>query len=341
MLSHLEGNWDFHRENKTVDIVKRLGVIAPRNIHLKGHPIDTPSSFFNPSFLIEDEKIILYGRVILGYFTYTSAIAEVVIPHHDLKTISKHSYSAKIKIYPDNKYDLWGTEDPRVYVVNGEKLLTYCGRTINYFNKSIEIEKTTPLTAVYHNSIWRKNCVFKPSLELKEIVISDKDAFIVKTRKGLKLFHRIHIKNSGFHLVVSDIKEDIWRNDKLREIEVENTRIIFEPKDFEDKIGWSTPPVEIDGIYIFFLHAVERELKRYKIFAVMIDEELELKAATPVYIMEPREIYEIHGDRPYTIFPCGAQLFDDKIILSYGAGDSLVAFGEVDLNELLSLSIPI
>ncbi|RLF40478.1 MAG: glycosidase, partial [Thermoplasmata archaeon] len=58
---------------------------------------------------------------------------------------------------------------------------------------------------------------------------------------------------------------------------------------------------------------------------------------TPYYIMEPKEIYEIFGDRPHTIFPCGAQKLDDKILLSYGAGDSVLAFGEVDVEELLSL----
>ncbi|MEM4101061.1 MAG: glycosidase, partial [Desulfurococcaceae archaeon] len=54
------------------------------------------------------------------------------------------------------------------------------------------------------------------------------------------------------------------------------------------------------------------------------------------YIMEPRTPYEVYGDRPFTVFPCGAQIVDDKVIVAYGAADYLVGFGAIDLAELMS-----
>ncbi|MNN90454.1 hypothetical protein D3C81_2084040 [compost metagenome] len=63
-----------------------------------------------------------------------------------------------------------------------------------------------------------------------------------------------------------------------------------------------------------------------------------VKAVTPTYIMEPKLLYEIFGDRPYTIFSCGLwRLSRDKILISYGAGDYMIGLGEIDLNELLGI----
>ena len=60
-------------------------------------------------------------------------------------------------------------------------------------------------------------------------------------------------------------------------------------------------------------------------------------SVSPVYIMEPREDYEIYGDRPYVIFPCGAILVDDSVLVSYGAADSFIGFAWVKLGELMAI----
>ena len=61
-----------------------------------------------------------------------------------------------------------------------------------------------------------------------------------------------------------------------------------------------------------------------------------VRAVTPRYIMAPREPYEVYGDRPYTVFPCGAARIDDKLLVSYGAADYMVAFALIDVDELLA-----
>lgn len=335
MFTHMEGDGEFHRENRTIDIVKRIGVITPNNVRLKKHPVGKPVSIFNPSFIIRNDELIVYARTILGYFTYASVITEIFIPIEKLNEISKIEHPAEIKIFPDNRYDIWGVEDPRATEIDGKICITYCGRTVNYFNQSVWRERTLPITAIL-SSGWKKICVYRLPKEMRGFVISDKDAFVVKTKYGYKLFHRLHMKDDNFYLVIGDIDGKMEERE-LKEVEVKNTSLVMRPADFEEKIGWSTPPVRIGKYLILFLHGVDKEMKRYRVFAVAMDEKLRLKAVTPYYIMEPKEIYEIFGDRPHTIFPCGAQKLDDKILLSYGAGDSVLAFGEIDVEELLSL----
>ena len=72
------------RENKTKDIVKRLGVITAKRVYLKKYPIENPITIFNPAMLIKEDTLILFGRIILGYFTYASAVAEFKVPLGDI-----------------------------------------------------------------------------------------------------------------------------------------------------------------------------------------------------------------------------------------------------------------
>lgn len=53
--------------------------------------------------------------------------------------------------------------------------------------------------------------------------------------------------------------------------------------------------------------------------------------------MEPRELYEVYGDRPLVVFPCGLIRIDDKAIVIYGAADFVIGFGELDINEVLGI----
>jgi len=329
---------DIKRENKTIDIVKRRGVITANKVHLKKYPIDNPVTIFNASMMVDEDELIVYGRIVLGYFTYASAVAEFRVPIKDVfNNLFTCHYTAEIVLYPNNKFDLWGVEDPRVYEIDGKWLITYSGRTVNYFDPTIRVERTLPVTAILDKEGWRKLCVFRMPEALRGFVISDKDAFLVKMKDGLKLFHRPHMRDERFYLAMSDVPEDIFSLAEFRDISVENTTLVLEHAEFEDKIGWGTPPVKVDGEYLFLLHSVDAETKVYKVFAMLMNDNAEVTAVTPYYIMEPKESYEVYGDRPFTVFPCGAQLIDNSLIVSYGAGDSAIGIGEIDVSELMSI----
>lgn len=328
----------FKRENKTVDIVKRIGAITADRIHLKRYPKDNPVTAFNPGLILVDGELKLYVRIVLGYFTYASAVAEITIPLEEVEANAfPGHYSGDIVVFPDNRYDIWGVEDPRVYRIGDEIMMTYCGRTVSYFDPSIRVERTLPVCAKKVDKKWKKTCVFRFPRDMRSFVVSDKDAFLVKTKDGIKLFHRPHMRDENFYLTVSDVDGEGELGDGgLKEIPLKNTAIAYEAAEFEEKIGWGTPPVKVDNEYLFFVHAVARELKFYRVFALLMDEDLNVVSVTPHYIMEPREIYEVYGDRPYTIFPCGAEIVDDKIIISYGAADSAVGLGEIKIDEIMS-----
>lgn len=330
------------REFKTVDIVKRIGVITANRVSLENYPVNNPVTIFNPSIQVEEDIVKLYARIVLGYFTYASSVAYMEIPLSNLNEeyINKNNYSAEIIVYPSIRYDFWGVEDPRVYRIDDKLLMTYSGRTVNYFNPAIRTERTLLVTASFEGEKWKKFWVFRLPEGLRGFIISDKDGFIVKVKNKFFIFHRPHLTDEKYYLTISKLPNNLLQKttDRLEEVLVNETVVAMEPADFESKLGWATPPIPVGKEYLILLHGVCKEIECYRVLAVLVScEDLKVTAVTPHYIMEPKMTYEIYGDRPYTVFPCGIQRIDDKLIVSYGAADSAIGIGEIDLSELLSI----
>jgi len=338
------------REFKTIDIVKRVGVLSPSRVHLKNYPIDNPISIFNPTLIIKNDVVKLYARIILGYFMYVSAIAEVEIPLQDILTgaINVTHYPAELILYPSIKYDIWGVEDPRAQIIDGKYIITYVGRTINYFNPAIRRERTLPIVAISSTGkLWFKSYIFTLPLNLRLNVISDKDAVLLKVDNRLFILHRPHMSNEEHYLVYSEVPEDIARSFNEREtpteIEVMNTTILLYPAKFEIKLGWATPPIQIkNNEFIIFIHGVDSQIEGYRVLAAKIeyfkDEGLVITEVTPYYVMEPKLTYETFGDRPYVVFPCGVWRLDkNNLLIVYGAADYVTGFGVISLDDLLSV----
>lgn len=341
------------RRFETEDVVERKGVVPPDHVYLNNYPIPHPLTAFNPALDVKDGRAVVYARIILGYFMYVSAIVRMEVPLSDVLSsgVTNNHYVAELIVTPSMKYDIWGVEDPRFVRWGGRSYMVYTGRTVNYFNPAIRRERTLPVLAVSERGIrWAKKAVFVLPVIFRRHVISDKDAFVVDTGGGdsVLVFHRPHTDDERYYLLVSkvgreDFNKAVQAGEPQRpvELEVNDSRVVLNEAEFEEKLGWATPPVEVEpGRYVVFVHAVDRFTFAYRLLAVqfrVVNGDVVLEAVTPKYIMEPKEPYEVFGDRPYTIFPCGAAKVDDAILLTYGAADYMVGFGLVKTDVLLSV----
>jgi len=353
MFKHADGAVELSasRTPEVKDIAERLGYVAPTRIHLNNYPKDNPIAAFNPTMYLDRDYLKVFARIIVGYYMYVSAVALIDIPLEDVldKHVTNAHYSADLVVYPTIRYDVWGVEDPRVSLVDSDVVaMVYTGRGINYFNPAIRQERTLPVVAVSraqgNGRKWKKKAVFVLPSHLRSHVVSDKDAFLVRTPDGnLWLFHRPHTDDERNHLVVSRVTEDPTRVEGVKEIVVEDTRIILDPAPFELKLGWAAPPIYLGGDkYLVLIHAIEKINYTYNVFAAVLRYEGAEKGfravgVTKSYIMGPKMIYEIYGDRPLVVFPCGVVEVDNQLIVSYGAADYVVAFAKIDKQQLLSL----
>lgn len=321
------------REFKTVDLMRRVAVITPSMVKLANHPVRHPVAVFNPALFLGDSELLILARVVLGYYKYVSAIAEFRLDLNDvLEGEVPEEIEARITVVPRDWFDIWGAEDPRGTVVEGDKYIVYTGRTKHYFSGAHE--KTLPVIArEMENGEWVKTGIVRHPERDK--VVSDKDAFVVKEGEHYLLFHRPHYGGKDFRTVISVVRG------LEGDVVVDGTKELLRPELFEEKIGWGTPPIEIGGgKLLIILHGVDRHIKAYRAFATLIrikGGDAEVVGISRTYITEPSEPYEMYGDRPMVVFPCGAVKIDDNVIIAYGAADQVIGLGVLDLSEVMDL----
>lgn len=331
------------------DIVVRLGVLAPDRVFIRNYPISNPVSIFNPSIVEEGNYLKLYARIVTSQHMYVSSIAELTIPWVDIiyGYISENKYIGNIVLYPSTKFDIWGVEDPRVQLIGNKLYMTYIGRVASLFNNIIRKNRTVPISAIYNSigGIWVKKIIYNISTSLIDEVVSIKDAFIHKYGDQYYLFYRLHLIDDTYHVVYSSIDKSFFTEETngLQNIALDKINCIVPISSFEYKIGFGTPPLFLDELgkhFITLLYSVDRENYIYRVFALELsidDNELYIDAVTPRYIMEPRELYELIGGQPLTIYPSSLTRVDrDNLLIAYGACNSVVGFGLIDYNILMS-----
>jgi len=84
-------------------------------------------------------------------------------------------------------------------------------------------------------------------------------------------------------------------------------------------------------------HGVSED-RIYRVGAVLLDLKKPVKVlARLVYpILEPEAPYEIEGNVPNVVFPCGNVILKDTLYVYYGGGDRVVGVATVNVKELLS-----
>jgi len=103
------------------------------------------------------------------------------------------------------------------------------------------------------------------------------------------------------------------------------------------KIGAGPPPVRTDEGWLLIYHGVDQN-RVYRAGAALLDLEEPWKviARMPEPILEPEEEYERIGDVPDVVFPEGAVVIGDDLIVFYGGADVVCCAASVRLNEFVN-----
>ena len=102
------------------------------------------------------------------------------------------------------------------------------------------------------------------------------------------------------------------------------------------KIGAGPPPVRTDKGWLLIYHGVDED-RVYRAGAALLDLEEPWKviARTPEPILEPEEEYELVGDVPNVVFPEGAVVIGDELLVFYGAADKVCCVATAPLEEFI------
>ncbi len=105
------------------------------------------------------------------------------------------------------------------------------------------------------------------------------------------------------------------------------------------KIGAGTVPFRIDEGWLMFYHGVINTCNgfRYSLGAAILDAARpdQVRYRTQPYLLAPAASYELAGDVPNVVFPCASLVQDNKVVVYYGAADTVVAIAFAYLDELI------
>ncbi len=107
------------------------------------------------------------------------------------------------------------------------------------------------------------------------------------------------------------------------------------------RIGIGPPPIETPEGWLVIYHGVKHTVAgaiyRAGLALLDLEEPTRVLRRCAEWVLGPREEYELMGDVPGVVFPCGAihNAATDELRLYYGAADTCVAMATASLSDLL------
>ena len=223
---------------------------------------------------------------------------------------------------PVEEAELSGCEDPRLTLLNGKIIMAYTALSESDHDQLYQIALTSIGAEDFLNHKWGWKDRMLPFRGIR-----NKDAV---------LFPR---KISGKYVMLHRFDPDVclaYSNDLKRWYDI---RSIFGPrmKSWDSwKIGAGGTPLEVNEGWLVIYHGVSFE-KVYCLGVALLEknnpERVIYRSETPILV--PSEDYERFGKVPNVVFSCGNVVIDDKVLVYYGAADSVLCVATYDLSELL------
>ena len=222
--------------------------------------------------------------------------------------------------------ELWGIEDPRI---------TRMPDAEQYAVTYTAYSRNGPLVALAltedFRTFDRRGPIMPPD---------DKDAALFPCRFGGRwaMIHRPVSNAPG-------AKANIWLSFSPDLKHWGDHMVLFEARDgaYWDagKIGLSAPPIETSEGWLIIYHGVKLtasgSIYRLGLALLDLDDPGVVLRRGDEWVFGPEESYELMGDVPNVVFPCGVVVNSaaDELRMYYGAADTCVAVATAKVSELL------
>ena len=331
-LSDLLKEMTFPKETGELFIKsKSLNVSFERYV---GNPIIKPiiespwenRATFNPAAIYLDGKVhILYrafsykNKSMIGYASSKDGI-------HIDERLPEPVYVAR-KIFEKRAAPgLWcGCEDARLTRIEDTIYMTYTA-----FNGRVpRVAMSTISVFDFIDKKWN----WSESIAISSPSFDDKNACFLPEKIDGKfvIFHRPE-NYIGLNFI-----ENL---DSLQTKWLDNSFALIRPRTDKwdnKKIGISAPPIKLKEGWLLLYHGVSEPGHIYKVGAVLLDlkDPTKVLARTNIPLFEPEMDYELFGDVPNVVFPCGAVKIGEEIFLYYGGADTVVGVAKIKIDNIL------
>jgi predicted GH43/DUF377 family glycosyl hydrolase len=227
---------------------------------------------------------------------------------------------------PDHPEEEWGLEDPRITRVDELDAWVIAYTVFGAAGPAVALATTTDFRSVKHLGV--------------VCVPEDKNASLLPRRINgeFVLFHRPAAVTGG--------RADVWmsRSADLHNWGTPEPVFGARPGGWWDsaRIGVGPPPIETDRGWLVVYHGVRRtvagELYRAGLALLDLDNPAHVLKRCDEWVLGPSEDYELSGDVPGVVFPCGLIHDTEKGLLRmyYGAADCRVGMASARFDEVMA-----
>jgi len=220
-------------------------------------------------------------------------------------------------LFPSNKYETFGLEDPRISLIEGVYYINYV--TVSPLGVTTCLASTKDF-----QSFERHGVIFCP--DNKDVILFPE---------------KIDGKYYALHRPVTPLfeKYEIWLAESPDLRCWGNHRYLMGTRKgcFDSvKLGGSAVPFKIDKGWLEVYHGVD-ESNRYCLGAVLLDakEPWKVLGRSKSAILTPETDYELEGFYGNVVFTCGLLCEEGKLKIYYGVADTSIAYAEIDLDDVV------
>jgi predicted GH43/DUF377 family glycosyl hydrolase len=351
------------RKTKIVPVPKRKPEAIPVLERFDGNPILGPDlnhwweskAAFNPGAIYEQGKVHIMYRAIgdsdVSVLGYASSVDGFHIDERLDKPIyvPREPFEGAGLVYPtefdpqvtyvsaeddeeeENNYVSggggWGgCEDPRLTRIDDMIFMTY-----------IAFDGYSPprvaLTSIHIDDFLVRNWQWKKPVLISPPEVVDKNACILPEKIDSKyvIFHRIYPD------ILIDFVDDLDFDGATRWLKGEfkiRPRVAYWDS---RKVGAGAPPIKTkDGWLLIYQAVGERDPTRYKVGAMLLDlkDPTRVLARSEEPILEPEVWYENEGWKAGVVYPCGAVVIKDRLLVYYGGADKVTCVASAKLDTI-------
>jgi len=293
---------------------------------VKEHTWESKATF-NPAAIYLGGKVHIIYRAMsednTSVFGYATSQDGIHIDYRSPQPIYTPREAFEQKLVPGGNS---GCEDPRLTKI-GTKLYMFYTAYNGREHPRVAVTSISVANFLSQKWNWPKPVVITPP------EIDNKDAFLFPQELGGK-YICVHRFGNGIDYDFSpnlNFKGNVWLDEHRW---IERRRGWWD----SEKVGAAGPPVKTREGWVMLYHGVSED-KVYRVGAVLLDLKNPAKVlARLVYpILEPEALYEMEGQVPKVVFPCGNVIMKDTLYVYYGGGDSVVGVATANLRELLSI----
>ncbi|HEX6670891.1 MAG TPA: hypothetical protein VF084_01565 [Nitrososphaeraceae archaeon] len=245
-------------------------------------------------------------------------------------------------IFPTEEYEIYGMEDPRATQIGDEIFISYV--VLSDYVKSYpkvfsalavtkDYKKFNKLGIITKNFNYNKGITFFPGKFKLDYNLSNNN-----NTNNNTYYLILHRPDISIDLNLKKLGRDIYLSITNSLSTLNNSIILLKPEQAWEnlKIGTGPSPIKTRKGWLLFYHGVSID-RIYRVGAALLDlkDPRQIIARTKQPLLEPVEKYEKIGDVNNVVFPTGAVVIDDKILLYYGGADKVCCLASANLNELL------